>query len=434
LLSTALAAQTASVDGFPDTTFGNGGWTTQSILSGSQPSGTANSVVIGSDGKIAIGGTASVPAMSSTLGIIRLLPDGTLDASFGNLDGQPGKSAVDTSAAGLGFFYSAGFSLRSGSATTAYYFGGTSYLNNIYVAVALRVDDSGHLDTSFAGTGFALVNVGGATPHSLFARSVAPTADGGVVVGGDDYSVGSSAQAYLARFNAAGVQDTSFGDGGVVYLETASGLNGLNIVDLKTDADSNIVVGLLDRQDSSNELMAAMRVSGTGIIDTTFAGAGIAIVNYGLVVKNYDQFGHIHVQDDGKYVIAGTATEATTAACGIARLNHDGTFDTTFQGTGHAAYGASGCTDVAIQRDRRLIGISNPSAASPHAHAIRLAVDGSSDSIYANGISELPGTTPRADAVMLDAMQRPVIVGGLSPGAYVTRLTADRIFAAEFEF
>lgn len=432
-LSTTLAAQTASVDGYPDLTFGSGGWTTQTITSNSVPVGNANSVVVGSDGKIAIGGTASVPAMASTLGIIRLLPDGTPDASFGNLDGQPGKSAFDTTAVGLDYFYSEGFALRIGGTSTAYYLGGTSSLSN-YVAVVLRVDDSGHLDKTFAGSGIAIVNIGGANPHELFARSIAATSDGGVVVGGDDYSVGASPQAYLVRFNAAGVQDMTFGDGGVVYLQTASGLNGLNIVDLKIDKDGNILVGLLDRQDSSTELMAAMRVSGSGVLDTSFGGTGITVLNFGLVSRAFDVFGHLQVQDDGKYVIAGAVTTATAAACGIVRLNHDGTPDMTLNGTGLDVLGASGCTDVAIQHDHKLIGIRDPSSASPHAYAFRLDVDGSLDSIYATGgLSLLPGATARADAIALDSQQRPVIVGALLPGAYVARLTEDRIFAAEFE-
>jgi uncharacterized delta-60 repeat protein len=442
LLASVDFQRTATAnDGSLDTSFAGSGETSVVITSGASSSGNAYGVAA-TGGKIIIAGTGSVPAVSGTLAIARLLGDGTPDPAFGNLSGQPGRSAFDLSAAGLTFFYYEGFAVMSGTSGTKYYLGGTSYLTPNYVGAVLRVDNSGQLDTAFAGNGYALVDLSaGGAPHSLFARAIAPAADGGVIVGGEDYTVSTPASSYLVHFLANGTQDASFnGNTGHVYVALPAGAQSIGIVDMKTDASGNIVVAIKYSPSGSGYRMAVIRVSANGILDTTFANnSTFAIVDYGVGSGSYsDTPGHVLVQAGGKIVIAGgvAASVAPFGRCGIARFNADGTPDASFGVSGRQNYVAGICTDIAIQGNRRIVaaGNVNGSNSAPYALGVNIA-DGSIDSNFGTaGVANYSVSNKTLTAMAIDGTQRPVLVGSTSsPGFYAARLTGDVIYADQFE-
>lgn len=439
LAAAAWSTTCAASEGELDTSFAGTGEMSLAILSGATPSGNAYGVAaVG--GKIVIAGSASVPAASSTLGMARLLDDGTPDAQFGNLSGQPGRSAFDLSAAGLTYFYYQGF-----SATTtgnAYYLGGTSYLNSNYVGAVLRVDDTGQLDPAFAGTGYALVDLSNGGPsHSLFARAVAALPGGGVLVGGDDYTISSPASPYVVRFLANGTQESTFnGNTGHVYIPVPATAQGLGIVDIKVDAAGDAYLAMEYSPSAGGSRMALVHIDANGVLDTTFANnATIAIVDFGVGDPTfYDSPAHVALQPGGKILVAGSvsASSPPETRCGIARFNRDGTPDTSFGVNGRQDYVAGACEDVAIQANRRILAIGNVAGTSSPSFALGLNIaDGSIDSSFGvSGVSQFSAATPAPAALAIDSAQRPLIVGSSSqPGFYAARLTADVIYADGFD-
>jgi uncharacterized delta-60 repeat protein len=436
-LSAALAV-TSTNDGQPDPGFGTSGETSLDILSGETPSGNGLGVVaVG--GKIVIAGTGSVPQASSTLAIARLLDDGSPDTTFGNLDGQPGRSAIDLTADGLDFFYYAG--LAASSDGTGYYLGGTSYLTN-YVGVVLRIDGSGHLDTGFAGKGYVAFDLGnGGDPHSLFARAVTPTQGGGVVVGGEDYTVSTPASLYLVRFLADGTQDPSFNNNtGVLYIAPPADSQGLRIVDMKTGAQGDVYLGINYSLAAGGSRMAIAHVKPDGTLDTAFAdNATFAMVDYGLAgPSHYDYPMHIAIEPTGKVLIAGQteADEAPQGRCGIARFNRDGTPDAGFGVNGVQNYGAfSGCNDIAVQGNRRIIVAGNVNGTSSAAFAQGIDIaNGSIDTSFGTDGMASFSSNPVINALTIDELHRPVLAGAPSqPGFYAARLTADGIYVDGFD-
>jgi uncharacterized delta-60 repeat protein len=99
--------------------------------------------------------------------------------------------------------------------------------------------------------------------------------------------------------------------------------------------------------------------------DPTFGGLGLLEIRFDLGFTNDDVPYAVAVQDDGKIVIAGYATTTATGKdFAVARLNPDGSPDTTFGGTGFVLVpftsGTSTLVDdvayaVAIQDDGKIV-------------------------------------------------------------------------------
>src|SRR4051812_10722523 len=70
----------------------------------------------------------------------------------------------------------------------------------------------------------------------------------------------------------------------------------------------------------------------TGLFDGSFTGNGR--VAFGFTANQADSAAKVAIQSDGKAVVVGAASNGTDFNFAIARLNVDGTLDTTFDGDG----------------------------------------------------------------------------------------------------
>lgn len=92
-----------------------------------------------------------------------------------------------------------------------------------------------------------------------------------------------------------------------------------------------------------------------GDLDPTFGQGGIAVVDFG----GYDSGAALAVQPDGKVVVAGTASVPGASGLGVARLNPDGSLDTTFGSGGTVFANPFGISinieDLALQPDGKIV-------------------------------------------------------------------------------
>lgn len=123
----------------------------------------------------------------------------------------------------------------------------------------------------------------------------------------------------LSALGAPGDFDPSFGTGGISD-PVISG----NALDVAVQPDGKIVVvgsnGVVDRYTRS------------GILDNSFSGDGRTSIP-GNGIQTFG-FGTLAIQADGKIVIGGSAWDPTWSDFAVARLNPDGTLDTSFSGDG----------------------------------------------------------------------------------------------------
>jgi uncharacterized delta-60 repeat protein len=205
---------------------------------------------------------------------------------------------------------------------------------------------SGDLDTTFGGDGKVVTHFqdGGS------ASGVAVQADGKVV------AVGSAGGRFaLARYDLDGTPDASFsGDGKVTTPFTGGGAAGAVAV----QPNGKIVVAGVAGDRIVGEIrqgrFALARYNHDGTLDPTFGGDGRVTTDF---TKGFDSANGVALQDNGKIVAAGGASESRFA---LARYNRDGTLDTFFGGDGKVTttfplQAGGPAFGVAIQADGRIV-------------------------------------------------------------------------------
>ncbi len=302
-------------NGTVDTTFGNSGSLRISI---SKLGGDfARSVVIQPDGKIIVTGrtTAMVNNGASEeylFAAVRLTQGGQLDASFGN----NGVATVLTSNDSISFEgYSAalqqdGKILIAGS---GFYFEGNHEISLFAVA---RLDSNGRVDNTFGKNGISILNISGADSTGNQCNALALQKDGKILMAGYSsnalYSGGNTYPA-IARLNADGSSDNSFGKGGSEIIPLNTFFNSTyinwscNSVCLQSD-DKIIVGGTNEGSSSQLTSVALCRLNQDGSLDDTFADSGWSTV--GSILNNnvpaYFSIVGVKIAPDDKIIAGGT--------------------------------------------------------------------------------------------------------------------------------
>jgi len=160
-----------------------------------------------------------------------------------------------------------------------------------------------------------------------YANSGALQPDGKIVVAGGTYD-GSNFDIALVRYNSDGSLDTTFsGDG---KLTTAIGIDAAASC-VALQPDGKIVVAGYTFNGSTDDFVV-VRYNSDGSLDSSFAGTGIVITNFG---NSHDVGYGIALQPDGKIVVAGTSGSSLYSSFfALARYNINGSLDTTFSGDG----------------------------------------------------------------------------------------------------
>lgn len=253
------------------------------------PDSIVEAIATQPDGKILIGGYFSKIGNVAQTRIARLNADGSLDATFAPPSGA--NSIVRSLAV-----QPDGRIVLAGSFTT---------VNGVSRNGIARLDSDGTLDTSFdPGSGLSFSN----------GYIIVLQPDGRVIVGGFFQSANGVARGNIARFNVDGSLDGAFATGG--------GANSW-VESLRLQPDGRIlIVGAFVRYDGITRNGVA-RLLSDGSIDTAFdPGTG---VEHGWPRA-------IAVQIDGKVIIGGWFTMVGGfGSFRVARLNADGSRDTTFQ-------------------------------------------------------------------------------------------------------
>jgi len=190
-------------DGSLDASFGTGGIVTTAIGSGSD---VCYDVAIQSDGKIVVAGF-SYNGANNDFALVRYGTDGTLDASFGT-------GGIVTTAIGLNYDFGCSVAIQAdGKIVVAGY--SNNGANDDFALVRYGID--GTLDASF-GTGGKVRTV---ITSEDWGSAVAIQTDGKIIVAGSSFS-GLSITFAIARYEADGTIDTSFGWGGIVTTAIVS--------------------------------------------------------------------------------------------------------------------------------------------------------------------------------------------------------------------
>ena len=223
-----------------------------------------------------------------------------------------------------------------------------------------RYDAAGNLDGSF-GAGGRVLSDFGATGEAAYALAVGP--DDKVVV------AGTSAENFaFARYSAAGILDGTFGQGGKNLFQG----NGVDVIGaLAIQRDGRILAA-----GASGANVVVIRLGVNGEQDMSFAGDSVLVVP-GIVARDQetglfvDRSQAIAIQNDDK-ILVGNFT-AAGRNFGIARVDLNGNLDPTFGSDGIAAVDFGGNDDVdaiLIQETGEIIAVGTTDAGGTAVSAV----------------------------------------------------------------
>ena len=356
-----------------DDSFGAGGQVRTSLMQYNEIYAAA----LQPDGKIVVAGSTSDRDSDTLFGLVRYLPDGQLDTSFGEegkvlTKAAPAETRSDLPRLAIPYFLTL---QEDGSIVVGglQEIGGEDYSTRLII---LRYTPDGRLDTSFAKNGIfgldtglnsrahdavlltdgKLVVAGEQADSALFLRltpegTLDPDfgTNGVVTFGASDAAkriILTSEQRYLVattnrivRFNRDGTQDVSF--------ENPS-LNNTNGFDIGLQTDGKIIVGSSEEIFRNSSLapqrsippqpdIVVRRFDEDGNLDTDFGSEGKAITK----VNGAGFLKKLVVQADDKIIITGA--NALTL-----RLNENGTLEASSIGAFESAYGLMPTSENAI--------------------------------------------------------------------------------------
>lgn len=344
-VSTTLAGLVRyNIDGSLDHSFSGDGKVT---IDFGDTVNVATAIAIQPDGKIVIGGYAYSPKTDNDDFVLaRFNTTGTLDKSF-NKDGKV-KTDFDkghdeiTSIVLLpdGKIFASGIVFNAKA-------------DNIDYAVALYGDD-GKLEHKFGHKGF-VTGYYESGDSRLDAVAVQP--DGKMVVVGYAFTGKTLGDFAVARLNADGSFDKSFGENGLVTTDILEDYDEALAVAVQPDGKI-VVAGAAFNETTFNDEFVLVRYLPDGSLDKKFAVKGKATFGS----PNSDNVARkVELQADGKIVVAGSSWdhEAGTSEFTLLRYTPNGTLDKTFDKDGVVLTDFSGKDDFAtsliIQPDGRLL-------------------------------------------------------------------------------
>jgi len=380
LVSVAVARPAyAQAAGSLDPTFGTGGKVLTDLgdnSAGAQIQAVVSDAALQSNGDIVVSGN---------FGLVRYLPSGKLDTSFGT----KGLAATTGSAAGLAIEPNGDY-LAVGAGTTS---GGVSTF------AVTRFTSSGTLDPTFGHDGVVTTTFPGASDGAT-ADAVLVEPDGDILVGGHASVPGTSrnepviTEGALALYSSSGALEESFGSGGIVQSTSSIG----NIANLGIDASGDIFVlpahaefspsGQLDSSVTAETIATSSQggdnaflpngqsVSATSVtvakhntdVQATLFNANGTVEEAfdnppftytGAELAGFQSPGAVAVQPNGQIVIAGSSFK-DTSVFGLARLDTSGSLDSTFGSTGvltTSFQGDDGATAVLIKPNGDIVAV-----------------------------------------------------------------------------
>jgi serralysin len=220
-----------------------------------------------------------------------------------------------------------------------------------------RYNANGSLDTSFGGDGKVTTDVTGEI-DMIFSVAVQP-ADGRIVVAG--LAGGQVGNRFaLARYNTDGTLDSSFGGDGKVTTNITRWADEADEVIIQSDG--KIVAGGTANSFCCDSKFALVRYNTDGTLDVSFGGDGRVTTDFTSGFHGADRLGAVGVQANGKIVAAGQAGDQEAAGGGrlaLVRYNADGTRDVSFGGNGKVRTNFTPAVDyadsLAVQANGKIV-------------------------------------------------------------------------------
>jgi uncharacterized delta-60 repeat protein len=307
VMGDGIALARYNANGALDATFGKGGLVTTAV------NGGAYSVAIQpADGKIVVGGFVSVGSNVEWL-LLRYNANGSLDTTFGS-NGEvitslpPGDDWIESVVV-----QPDGKILAGGRAAYAPPPYGGTQANPEFTLV--RYNPNGSLDSTFGSGGIVHTLWSGTGGGTGAIHALALQGNGQIVAVGVAWPSNTGAHAWgLARYNADGSLDTTFGTGGLVSLDTPVSYdfhnNEARSVAVQPNGELVVLGSAYDA--NINNTFAVATLTATGALDPAFGGSGFVLGTDNSATFSMSTGKNVLVQSaDGKVVVTGVLPDSS---------------------------------------------------------------------------------------------------------------------------
>ena len=287
-----FSIQRLTGSGALDGSFGSGGQVLTGFGSGDD---SAAAITLQSDGKMVVVG-AAFNGSNFDVGALRLNANGSLDTTF-NGSGQR------LQAVGSGDDFASCVALQSDGKIVIG--GSTESASGGFDLLLIRLNANGTLDTSFNGSGRLTIAVGSADD---FAYSLLLQPDGKIVLAGQSSNASGALDYSIVRVTSSGALDTTFNGTGKAVVTVGSGDDSAYALARLADGDLLLAGSATGASDAD---IGLLRLNADGSVDTTFdptsvssVGGSVAHTEGGAAVR-LDS--HVRVQDAELAALAGGA-------------------------------------------------------------------------------------------------------------------------------
>ncbi|MHB1560917.1 MAG: NHL repeat-containing protein [Isosphaeraceae bacterium] len=314
---------------------------------------------------------------------------------------------------------------------------------------------AGALDTTFGGTGTVVTNattVTASNDQTQYASGTVVLPDLTTVVAGvtpEAYQTGKGANSVsthldivLARYNPDGSLDQAFGSGGLVRIRAAVDYWGSNLephlisVALQTvngnpeivvAGDTTVTYSTGKHGTVTRHDLYVARLNLNGSFDTTFNNTGSETIDF----PQGDVFAEgVAVQSDGKIVVGADSGAAGLHFLAV-RLDANGGLDSSFgpNGQGYVGLASGSAQDMILDGSGNILVCgydNNPSTGSSTMAVVRYTPSGQPDPTFGNnGEALVTLGAPYAYAIGVQSTGQIVVSGDFPSGGGVARLNAN---------
>lgn len=426
-----IALARYQMNGVLDGTFGSGGKVTI-------PGGEYNTLyglALQGDQKIVAAGGGD----GGLFGVYRFTTNGAVDTTFGGTGhvftgfgtgykvAQANSVVIQSGGMGLG---SVDKIVATGTLN--------DYTGNHSYQLIFRYNLDGSLDTTFGNGGYLSTLLGNGVVLSTTVKIQSVLLQPRSITVGGSYADGTGVYFGVNRYTLSGAPDVTFGpdgDGKSVLMVAAAG-SGVGASAMAVQSGKFVIAGQNGAYGMGSQFLLT-RFTSTGLVDTNFNGTGILVAD---VAEFYSQVRAVAVQPDGKIVAVGRNTYITNNGMpdryAVARFNADGSLDASFgqKGKFTLTFGAPGQDDasaVAIQPNGKII-LGGTASAGGFALA-RLNSNGTLDTTFGGGT----GMTIAPSGNQITALQLQsdgkILAGGYDGQRFaLARFTTNGVLDATF--
>ena len=218
--------------------------------------------------------------------------------------------------------------------------GGEARFGNNYDGLVVRFNENGQVDTTFGNNGLVTIDTNNLPNTAVFEYflSISFQTDGKILLGGSRTGLNQTiADIYdflLVRLNQDGSIDQGFGSNGVVVTSFSASTESIQKIVVNQGGEIIVMGTLFDLVDENNFKIALAKYNSSGSLVTTFGTNGIVQLETNVI--NSNEFGYdLDILANGKLIISGASrVSPNNIKMLIAKLNQDGSYDTTFSNNG----------------------------------------------------------------------------------------------------